>query len=292
VKIRSKWVPYAMILPTFILICIFKIFPVMTSLVQGFTYDGQFSLQTYIKLFQDKTFWNSLWVTIKFNVICIPLQVVVAFIFALLVNVELRGVGIFRTIFYLPYAVSTTVATLIWSLMFNINSGVLNSILLKLGFEAQGFLNDSKQALFCIIVIASWKGCGYWMMFLLSGLKNIDAELYEAAKIDGAGFFDSLLHITLPLIKKVLLFVCIANTSSNILLFAPMQLTTSGGPKGSTNVLMFEAYRSAFQYADRPRSAAMVTILLVMIICIAVVQSVALREDDGDEKKLKRRKAA
>lgn len=270
-----------MILPAFILICTFKIYPVLSSFVDGFTYEGHFSLQVFDTLFHDKTFWNSLWVTIKFNLICIPLQVCIAFILAMLVNQNLRHIGVYRTIFYMPYAVSITVATVIWSLMFNYNSGVLNSLLLKLGFESQGFLNDSKQALYCIILIASWKGCGYWMMFLLAGLKNIDAGLYEAAKIDGAGFWDTLFQITIPMMKRVLLFVCIANTSSNVLLFAPMQLATNGGPKDSTNILMYEAYKSAFRYGNRPRSAAIISVLLLIIIGVACFQALAL----GDKEK-------
>ena len=279
-KIKSKWVPYAMMLPAFTLICIFKIYPVVSSFVEGFTFDGHFSLQVYDTLFHDKTFWNSLWVTVKFNLICIPLQVSFAFILAMLVNQNLRHIGIYRTVFYMPYAVSITVATVIWSLMFNYNSGVLNSLLLKLGFESQGFLNDSKQALYCIILIASWKGCGYWMMFLLAGLKNIDVGLYEAAKIDGAGFWDTLFKITIPMMKRVLLFVCIANTSSNVLLFAPMQLATNGGPKDSTNILMYEAYKSAFRYGNRPRSAAIISVLLLIIIGVACFQALALGDKD------------
>ena len=172
--------------------------------------------------------------------------------------------------------------------MFNYNSGVLNSLLMKLGFSAQGFLNDSKQALFCIIVIATWKGCGYWMMFILAGLKNIDGEIYEAARIDGAGFFHTVFKITLPLLKKVLLFVCVANTSSNVLLFAPMQLITNGGPKNSTDVLMYEAYKSAFKYADRSRSAAIVSVLLAMIILVATLQFFLLGE--REEKPKRKRK--
>ena len=289
-KVKSKCVPYTMLLPAFILVCIFKIYPVISSLMDGFTSQGHFSLEVYKGLFKDATFWNSLWVTLKFNLICIPLQICIAFILAMFANAKVKGIGIFRTIYYLPYAVSLTVATMIWSLMFNYNSGVLNSLLMKLGFSAQGFLNDSKQALFCIIVIATWKGCGYWMMFILAGLKNIDGEIYEAARIDGAGFFHTVFQITLPLLKKVLLFVCVANTSSNVLLFAPMQLITNGGPKNSTDVLMYEAYKSAFKYADRSRSAAIVSVLLAIIILVAALQFFLLgdREERGKGKAKRR----
>jgi ABC-type sugar transport system permease subunit len=114
----------------------------------------------------------------------------------------------------------------------------------------------------------------------LAGLKNIDASIYESARMDGANWFVTITHITLPMIKKVLLFVLVANTTANILLFVPMQMITMGGPEGSTNVLMYEAYKSAFRFADRPRSAVMVTVLLLMIMIICIVQFRLLNEKD------------
>ena len=120
----------------------------------------------------------------------------------------------------------------------NPDNGVINSFLNFLGIPSQGFFVDKDQAIWCIVLVATWKGVGYWMMFILAGLKNIDTAIYESAKIDGAGWLTTIVKITLPLIKKVLLFVCVANTTSNILLFVPMQVITDGGPQSSTNVLM------------------------------------------------------
>jgi ABC-type sugar transport system permease subunit len=118
------------------------------------------------------------------------------------------------------------------------------------------------------------------MMFILAGLKNIDTSIYESAKIDGSGFLTTVVKITLPLLKKVLLFVLVANTTANLLLFAPMQLVTQGGPQGSTNVLMFEAYKSAFKYANQPRASALITVLLVLIVTICIVQFKFLNEKE------------
>ncbi len=276
----KKVIPYILLLPAFILICIFKIGPIIQTLVQGFLDNGQFSLSAYNTLFSDSAFWNSLFVTLKFNIIIIPLQIFISFCLAMLVNLKLKGITIFRTIFYLPFTTSLAVATLIWSLMFSYNNGVINSILNVFGIEAQGFFTDKRQALLCIIVLATWKGCGYWMMFLLAGLKNIDASIYESAKIDGAGFFTTVFRITIPLIKKVILFVLVANTTANVLMFAPMQMVTEGGPQGSTNVLMYEAYKSAFRYSNESRAAALVTVLLLLIICICIVQFKFLNEKE------------
>ena len=269
---KRKAIPYLLIFPALALIMVFKLYPIMKTLMESFLVKGEFTAKTYQSVFNDPTFWNALWITVKLNLVMIPLQVIISFCLALLTNATVKGIGVFRTIYFLPFTISLTVATIIWSLMFNTNNGILNSLLGAVGIPAQRFLVDKNQALWCIVVIASWKGCGYWMMFFIAGLKNIDASIYESSKIDGAGFFTTLFRITIPLIERVTLFVLVANTTANVLLFVPMQMQTQGGPQGSTNVLMYEAYKAAFQFADRPRSSVLVTVLLVIIVVVCVVQ--------------------
>lgn len=277
---KGKLAPYLLLLPAFMLICWFKLYPILSTLKQAFVVNGALSLANYQRVFAEKTFWNCLNVTLKFNVVTIPLQIIISFLMALLVSSKVRGTGVFRTIFYIPFAVSITVCVMVWNLMFQFNGGVVNSFLSLFGVPPQGFFNDRKQALWCIVVLASWKGCGYWMMFLMAGIKSIDSSVYEAARIDGARYPRIVWSIMLPLMRRTILFVCVANTSSNMLLFAPMQLVTEGGPRNSTNVLMYEAYRSAFRYADMPRCAVIVSVLLVIILAIALVQFFALGDRD------------
>nr|WP_294542161.1 sugar ABC transporter permease [uncultured Blautia sp.] len=282
IYIKNKWLPYLLILPTILLICIFKIYPIFDSVIQGFlSKDGELTINNYELLFADKIFWESLAVTVKFNVIIIPFQIIVAFAMAMIVNVKVKGIELFRTIFYLPFCISLTVATVIWQTMLNVNNGVMNSILGIFGIGKVGFLIDKKWALLSIILIASWRGCAYWMMFFLAGLKGIDTSVYESAKIDGSGFFSTLFKITLPLLKNTMIFVIIANTTANFLLFAPIQIATEGGPQGSTNVLMYEAYKSAFKYSNRPRQACIVTILLVIIIFVCIIQNRCMKEREA-----------
>ena len=283
IYIKNKWLPYVLILPTFLLICIFKLYPIFDSVVQGvISIDGHhFTLENYKLLFADKTFWNSLWVTLKFNLIIIPVQIIISFIMSLIVNVTVKGIEAFRTILYLPFCISLTVATVIWQTMLNVNNGVANSILGLLGIQPVGFLIDKKWALLSIVLIASWRGCAYWMMFFLAGLKGIDTSVYESAKIDGAGFFTTLFKITIPLLKNTLLFVFVANTTANFLMFAPIQIATEGGPQGSTDVLMYEAYKAAFKYSNRPRQACIITILLVIIMAVCLIQNKVLNEKEA-----------
>jgi ABC-type sugar transport system permease subunit len=279
---KVYFLPYILIMPAVFLIFVFKAFPIFSTLIEGFRNSmGVWTLSVYGRVLRDSTFWNSLWITIKLNLVMIPFQVFVSFCLALVVNVMIKGIGVFRTIFYLPVTLSITIATILWNLMFNPNNGVINSMLGVFGIPPQGFLINKNQALWSIVAIASWKGCGYWMMFLLAGLKNIDSTIYESAKIDGANFFRIVGNIIIPMIKKVLFFVLVANTAANILLFVPVALITNGGPEGSTNVLMYEAYKSAFRFADRPRAAVIVTFLLVLIIITCIGQFKLLNEKDS-----------
>lgn len=282
---KPRFLPYLLILPAVGLIILFKIYPIFRTLIDGFVVNSHFTLRTYATLFRDPTIWNSLWVTFKINIVMIPLQIFLSFILSLLVSVELKGIGTFRTIFYLPVTISLAVGVLLWSLMMDPNSGVLNSFLGLFGISPQSFLQDKNEAIWCIVVIATWKGCGYWMMFLLAGLKAIDTSIYEAARIDGARYLQIVSRITIPLLKNVLLFVMIANTTANLLLFIPMQMVTQGGPEGSTDVLMFEAFKSAFMYIDPSRSAAIVSILLLIIVAVCLLQFKLMSDSDTDAAK-------
>ena len=282
IHIKNKWLPYVLVAPTVVLICVFKIYPIIISVVQAFlSKDGAVTLDNYKFLFADKTFWNSLKVTLKFNLMIIPIQIIVSFIMAMLVNTHIKGIESIRTILYLPFCVSLSVSTVIWQMLLNVNNGVVNSILGIFGVKPIGFLIDKNWALLSIILISSWRGCAYWMMFFLAGLKGIDLSVYESAKMDGSGFFSTLFRITIPLLKNTSLFVLVANTTANFLLFAPVQIATEGGPQGSTNLLMYEAYKSAFVYSNRQRQACIVTILLVIVVGICVIQNKFMTEKEA-----------
>lgn len=281
INITNKWLPYAMILPTFVLICVFKIYPIFNTVFKSFQDgNGHLSITNYTNLFVDKTFINSLWVTLKFNLIIIPVQVIIAFIMALLVNLQIPGVKAFRTIFYLPFCISLSIATVIWEILLNINNGFVNSFLSLFGISKIGFLIDKRYALLSIIFICSWRGCAYWMMFFLAGLKSIGKDIYEASLVDGAGFWTRLFRITIPLLKNTLLFILVANTTANFLLFAPVQIATEGGPQGSTNVLMYEAYKTAFVYSNQRRESAIVSIVLLIVVAICIIQQVLLKDKE------------
>ena len=258
---RERWIPYAVIAPALLLIILFKLYPITNTLIDSFIRKGNWSLRNYELVFQDKVFWNSIGVTFKFNIIVTPLQILVSIGMALLVNVRMRGARIFRTVYYLPVTISMTVACILWNLMLNPSNGVVNSAIRMMGGSPQQFF---------------------------TGVQGIDEELYESARIDGANWWQTTTRITLPLLKNALTFVIISDTTANLLLFAPMFMITNGGPQMSTNVLMYEAYKSSFIYADQARASTLMTVMLMIVAVIVVTQFVLLNRDDGGMTKRKR----
>ena len=275
-----KWFPYVLILPTVVLLIIFKIYPLIYTVGESICIDDTITGIAYRKLFADPLFWKAFGNTALIALMIIPVQVAISFALALLVNTKVKGIGFFRTLYFLPFTMSTVVSYTVWNLILSPTNGLANSIIALFGAAPQKYFADPNQVLWCIVGVTSWVGCGYWMVFLLSGLKGIEQSVYESARIDGSGFFHTLFHITIPMMKRSLLFVVVANTTSNLLIFTPMKLITDGGPVGKTNTLMYESYKAAFNYGNRIRSAAIVTVLLVAVSLVCAVQFYMMRDKE------------
>jgi len=283
-KTKQHLVPYLFLLPALAGLLLFKIYPIMNGLIQSL-FTNHFLSQTkkfvglgnYLDLAKDPVFWKSLFVTLKFNLVINPLQIALAFGLAILLNHKIRGIALFRAVQFVPVAVSVPSACVLWKIMMSPEQGGPNSILIALGLEPQPFLASSSQALWSIILIASWKGVGYWTLFLLAGLQEIPRSIYEAACIDGATGWQQFRKVTIPMIMRPLTFVVVSVTIANLLLFSPMYILTGGGPQRSTNVLMLESYNSAFMYSDMGRSSAIVVVLLIMTLLIVTMQFRMLR---------------
>jgi multiple sugar transport system permease protein len=181
-------------------------------------------------------------------------------------------VRFYRLLFFLPVTVSTALTAVLFGLFLDPNLGPMNGILEWAGIGAQPFYRSPDQALWTLIGVATWKGAGYWMLFLLAGLYAIPDEVREAAQIDGATGLQRFIHVTLPLLKRPMAFVLVADTAINFLFFAPVYILTSGGPHGTTDLLMFQSYQAAFTFLDIGRSLAIATILLLFIAVFAMVE--------------------
>ncbi|MEM8663642.1 MAG: sugar ABC transporter permease, partial [Pseudomonadota bacterium] len=232
--------------------------------------DG-FGFENYSYIFTDPLFLKSLSVTAVYLLIVNPLQIAIALALALLMNVAIPAIGLWRTLILLPVAIPQSVSAVIWGVALR-PDGPVNALLISMGLEEQRFLTSSDQALGSIILIVSWIGVGYWMTFILAGLQDIPKSLYEAVRIDGANAWQRFRFVTLPQLRRTLTFVLVANTVANFLVFAPVQILTQGGPQGSTNLIMNEIYTNAFVAGD-PSSAAAATVVLVLaLLAIVLIQ--------------------
>jgi multiple sugar transport system permease protein len=286
--ISSRWTPYLFLAPALAGLLVFKLVPIAVAVggsLTGMSLMGDLrfaGLENFEYLLTDPEFWSSLKITLLFNLIINPLQLAVAFVLALLVFQPLPGLWFFRTLLVLPMAVSTGISAVLFGLFLDGNLGPLNGFLEWIGIGAQPFHRSQEQALATLIGIATWKGAGYWMLFLLAGLYSIPASVHEAARIDGASAWQRFRYVTLPMMRKPMAFVLVADTAINFLFFAPVYILTSGGPSGSTSVLMFQAYRSAFTFSDIGRSLAISTILLAILVVIVVLEFRLLRAPEEE----------
>ncbi|MFD4942410.1 carbohydrate ABC transporter permease [Streptomyces sp. NPDC058239] len=239
------------------------------SLVDGVTTFVGFD--NYADLFGDSQFWQSVRVTLLFSLVINPLQVLIALGLAVLLNRRFAGVRFWRSLVFAPIAVPPAVSAVIWGILYR-PEGPLNAILGTMGIGPQPFLTSSQQALFALIVLMSWVGVGYWMMFLIAGLQDIPQECYDAAAVDGASAWQRFVHVTLPLLRRPLAFVLVADTVSNFLVFAPVQLLTRGGPDGSTNLMMYDVFRRAYSVGDINFAQAEVVVLVAITLAVVAVQ--------------------
>jgi multiple sugar transport system permease protein len=272
--------PYALLVallaPALLGLLVFRLYPIAIAITSSFytTVHGGSAfvgLRNYVSLVHDRIFWKSLQVTLWFNLLVNPIQIALSLGLALLYVRKFPGVGVYRVFFLIPIGVSLPTAVIVWRVMLS-QGGLANGLLSSVGVGPQPWLTSSGLALYSIIAIATWKGASYWMIFIVGGLQNISPEIYDAARIDGVRAWQRLIFITLPLLRPALLFVLAADVSINFLLFAPIYMLTQGGPAGSTDVLMYEAYKQGFIFGDMGRAMAMVVVIVSVLLIVVAAQ--------------------
>tara|TARA_B100001057_G_scaffold258378_1_gene258492 strand:- start:1254 stop:2144 length:891 start_codon:yes stop_codon:yes gene_type:complete len=284
---RQYLIPYFFLAPALLGTIAFKLYPIFLGFYESLIYTsfggGVESrifvwFENYQYLFDDALFWQSVKVTTILTIIINPLQISLSLGLALLLMRKTKYIRIIRSLYLLPIGIALPIATIIWGFMLDPYDGFLNGFLGIFGIAPQPFLVSENQALWSIMLIATWKGVAYWMLFLLAGLEDIPNQYYEAAKIDGANPFQKFRYVTLPLLRRTILFVFVADTATNFVLMVPMIILTKGGPMQSTNVLVFEAYRSGFYYQDWGRALSIITILTTISLIVIGLQLILLGE--------------
>ena len=277
------------VLPALINFAVFRYFPIVRafwvslwdySLLGGF--GGFRGLEQYTRALQDPIFWLSMRVTVLFVLLKVPLQVVLALGLALVTQREVRGMGVVRSAIFTPVVSSMIVVSIVWAMMYHSQQGLINSMLASFGLPRQRFLSDPTLALPAITLMTIWKEVGFSMIIFLAGLKGIASEYYEAAAMDGANRLQNLWYITLPLLKRVMMFVVVTQTIQSFQVFAPVYAMTRGGPQDATKVIVYYIYQHAFAFQDMGYASTLSIMVLFVILAVSLVQMRVLRSDVGN----------
>ena len=251
----------------------FTVFPIIDSLYYSlhvYTTFGQamhwVGLSNYIELVsQDELFWTSLGNTLYMVVLGVPFHISVAVVLALLLNLKLRGVAFYRTVYYLPTIVPVVATSVLWMWVFNPEYGLINAALGTLGIHGPGWLTDPVLAKPAMILMGCWTIGGTIVIFL-AGLQDIPQHLYEAAMLDGAGSLQRVSHVTLPLLSPVIFFNVIMGIIGGFQVFTQAFIMTQGGPLDATLFYALYLYQNAFQYFKMPYASAMAWLLFVVVL--------------------------
>ena len=282
-SVHKKWLTISLfLLPSLLGFTVFLLIPIVVSLYLSFTnYSGGFTLDfigldNFYSAIGSRNFHSALWVTVKFVVFSVFLQLLLGFFFAILLNRQTVAHKLYRTVVFLPVVLSQVAISLVFMLILHPQKGPVNSFLISVGLAPQAWLASAGTALATIIGVTVWQSFGYYMVLFLSGLQTINLELFEAASIDGAGGWQKMRHVTIPLLSPTTFFVLIISIINAFKVFDQVFVMTGGqlggGPAGSTTVLVFDIYRNAFQYFKMGYASAEATILLAFILIITIVQ--------------------
>lgn len=262
--------------PAVLYVLVFNIFPVIYAFYLSFTdyspLDRQGphlqGLDNYRTILTSDQFWNALRVTILYTVEVLPPSIILAIGLALLANKPLRGIGLLRALFYLPRIVSLAAVSLIWLWLYS-DHGIINYIVGLFGIGSLSWLNSPSMALFAVAVMRVWKALGGNMVLFLAGLQGIPQDLYEAAAIDGAGWWGKFLHVTLPGLRNMIVYVTTVNIVYLFQSFSELYIMTQGGPVESTTTVNMLIYDQAFQYNQLGQASATAFLLFAVIFVFA-----------------------
>ena len=274
---KKNLVGYAFIAPWLIGFCLFTAFPFIASIYLSFTRYNVVSPPSWVgtanyrMLFTaDPLFWKALQVTLYYALMAIPLGIVAGVALALLLNLEVKGMSVFRTIFFLPSIVPSVASSVVFIWILNPQTGLINGLLRNFGILGPAWLQDTAWAPRSLVMMSLW-GVGGSMVIYLAGLKEIPTHLYEAAMIDGATAFHRMRHITLPMLTPVIFFNLVMGIIGTFQFFTEAYIMTQGGPEDSTLFYALYLFQRAWRYLDMGYASAMAWILFFVIMTVTGV---------------------
>ena len=274
---RTTLVAYLFLLPALALLVVFTFYPVVFGTVLGlFEYDvinppRYVGLQQFQRLLSDRYFWIALTNSAKY-VLVVPVIQLCSILLAVLVNRQLRGVGAFRTAYYIPVITSWPVVGIMWTWMYD-QQGVVNWVLRSLDVLARpiSWLNHPTITLYAVMFVTLWKGLGWYMVIYLSGLQAIPAEYEEAAMIDGASRSRVFWHVTIPLLRPYVLLASLISTMAAVKVFEEIYVMTRGGPFYSTYTMFMYIFDKAFEELNLGYAAALALVLAAILLVLSAI---------------------
>ncbi|MDF2596493.1 MAG: sugar transporter permease [Clostridia bacterium] len=227
----------------------------------------------YIALFKDVDFYKALWHTIVFSVGVIVPTIILGLGASLLLQKPFRGAAVYKMIIFSPWITPMVAVSIVWSWIFEPDTGFANYLLSFLGQPGLEWLKSSKTALLAVIIVTIWKGLGWTMIFYLGALEKVPDTVYEAADVDGSNYLTTLTHITIPLISPTTLFLVVINLINTIQAFDQIKVLTEGGPAGSTRTLLYMYYQKAFENFEVGMASALSIIILLIILVLSLVNN-------------------
>lgn len=288
-EIARHWMDYLFIAPFFLSFAVFSLYPLLWAFQLSFSRWRGFGPMTFVGLenyqvmLKDPYIVQALVNTLQFAYILLPTGIGLAIILAVFLNIkDLVGRGVFRLIYFLPYITSTVIVAIVFTQLFDDEMGWINSGLTFLGMEPVRWLRgDGWAAKWVVIMLTHWGGIGYNVLLFLGGLQSIEAELYEAARIDGATEWQLFWNITLPLLRPIIFFLTVIATIGLMNMFNQPFMLTGGGPRGETTTLMLRLYDLGIggqRYGD---ASAFGFLIGILVVVISVIQIRILRQRDA-----------
>ncbi len=277
--------------PAIILLVLFLIVPFVWAIWLSFTNQRLIpnpnlptefvGLRNYIRLFQDETFQRGLLNNFYFIAVVVPIQTSLALALAMLINQQLKGMNLFRTVYFAPVVTAMTVVSIVWTLLYNPGEGLINAFLQAISFGRLGpynWLLDTKLVFPAIMLLSIWQGVGFQMVIYLAGLQEIPHALYEAAQVDGASGWQQFKHITLPQLRNTTIFVVLSTTIMAFKLFDQVQVMTNGGPQNASMTTMVYVVEMGWGQLKVGYASAISIVFFVIVLFVSLIQRYLTRE--------------
>lgn len=274
--------------PALVVLGVFVFYPILAAGQLSLTSWNGFDpvkpfvgLQNYVALTEDPEFWNSLLVTVLYAAGVCVLSVVSGLAVALLLDAPLRGLGLYRTVYFLPVVTSSVAAAIVWRYLLD-PAGFVNGLLAQVGIQGPDWLQDRWLALGALTLLTVWKNIGFNAVLYLTALQSLPHSIYEAARLDGASGWQQLRHLTVPLLSPMTFFVVVQALITSFQAFDLVYVFTEGGPRGGTEVLGMFMYRTAFRLGEFGYGTAIAFVTLFLVLGVTLVQWRVSGAEGGD----------